>query len=256
MSSVIQNILDGALGDGARASKFECFINFNYPQMYQKQNDLYALVKSSQFPGKTHDTIDLKFKGRTIPIKGQVKYDNTWSCTFYLTEDHSLKRAFEDWIESLDEQHNVKNVNNVVYNGQLRNNPMTGSGYTQTIKIAQLSFDGSNGTTIYELHHCFPKSVSAVEVDYGSIGTILEFTVEFSYAYYDSYRGETELPTLAEQLKGAALNTVNDLTDSIKAAVASGFNNLLGSNNEAKSTSTPSSSFFKSKNSMTTKRDW
>ena len=61
MSSAIQNLLDNVVQDGARSTKFECHINFKSPILYS--DDIYALVKTSQYPGKTHDVIDFKFKG-------------------------------------------------------------------------------------------------------------------------------------------------------------------------------------------------
>lgn len=182
MSSVVQNILNNVIGDGARSTKFDCMINFNGTGLFAAENDIYAHVKTSQFPGKTHDVIDLKFKGRTIPVKGQTKYDNTWSCTFYMTEDHALKVAFENWIESLDQVHNIKYVDGKVKGAQGVNN----SGYAGTLHIAQMDFHGSEQCVVYTLNHCFPKSVTAVDVDYSDVGVITEFTVEFSYAYYDT----------------------------------------------------------------------
>ena len=206
MSSVVQNLLDNAIGDGARNSKFECMINFNGTGLYTKENDMFALVKTSQFPGKTHEVMDFKFKGRSIPLKGQTKYEGTWACTFYLTQDHELKKAFEDWIESLDQQHNLKKVSAPVRAAQAANNS---GGYTGTMKIAQMDFHGSQQTAVYELAHCFPKSVTGVDVDYATVGSILEFTVEFSYAYYK---------TLTQKVAGSFVD------DAVNAARAKGEN--------------------------------
>lgn len=228
MASFVQNMLDGIIGDGARSSKFECFINFADSRLISSERNIYALVKTSQFPGKSHDVIDLKFKGRTIPVKGQVKYDNTWTCTFYTTKDHELKKALEDWIESLDQQHNVMPVSEEVYAAQQKNNVIVGDGYTSTLRIAQMDFNGSDETIIYELYHCFPKSVSAIDVDYSSVGTISEFTVEFSYAYYTSKKAETSLLSIAEDLKTSSYMAISNLTASAKQRVSSAFNNLTG----------------------------
>lgn len=197
MSSTIQNLLDNALQDGARGSKFECFISFASPKLYTE--DTKVLVKTSQFPGKTHDVIDFKFKGRSVPIKGQVKYDNTWSCTFYLEQDHKLKKAFEDWIESIDQQHNIKEVSDSVFGAQGYNDQ---SGYTTILKIYQMDFHGEEQTAQYELFNAFPKSVSSVDVDYSSVGQILEYTVEFAYSYYNLLNIKSEDGTFTDELSG------------------------------------------------------
>lgn len=218
MSSVVQNILENVIGDGARATKFDCMINFNGTGLFAAENDIYALVKTSQFPGKSHDVIDLKFKGRTIPIKGQTKYDNTWTCTFYMTQDHALKVAFENWIESLDQVHNIKRVDSDVYMAQQSNN---NNGYDGMMHIAQMNFHGDQQCVLYTLNHCFPKSVSAVDVDYSDVGKITEFTVEFSYAYYDTYVTISQNGNFIDDLIKKAKSGLNDVAGLIKGAMAS-----------------------------------
>lgn len=220
MSSVVQNMLDNVLGDGARASKFDVMINFNTTGLYGNEQEISTLVKSTQFPGKSVDVIDLHFKGRTIPVKGQVKYDNTWSCTFYLTQDHKLKKAFEDWIESLDQQHNIKAVSGFIKAAQQINNSV---GYTTTLHLAQCDFHGSQETVVYDLKHCFPKSVSAVEVDYSTVGTVLEFTVEFSYAYFDTrivkVAGGSFIDDITAALRGLANQVIGKIKDGISSVL-------------------------------------
>lgn len=180
MANAIQKLLQNTLGDGARSSKFECYINFADSDLIEINTNV--LVKTAQFPGKSHSVIDLKFKGRTIPVKGQVKYDNTWTCSFYLTEDHGVKKAFEDWIESIDQQHNMSNrLSTEIQNAQT-------DRYMTDMSISQLDFDGSEEKIEYRLYNVFPKSVSFVDVDYSAVGTMLEITVEFSYSHFDTFK--------------------------------------------------------------------
>lgn len=230
MSSVIQNLLDKTIGDGARASKFECFVVFSNPSIGPSAEDVVALTKTSQFPGKSHDVIDLKYKGRTIPIKGQTKYDNTWTCTFYMTQDHKLKHDFEVWVEALDQQHNMSGSLGF---GVKATQAAHGSiGYTTEMKIAQLDFHGSQETVIYTLHNVFPKSVSAIDVDYSQVGTILEVTVEFSYSHFDSEIDKTALGTFADEIKskaqGAISTAIGSLKGKIAAAIGAGTSGAVG----------------------------
>lgn len=191
MADVIQGMLQSALGDGARSTKFEAYINFSTAAIGPQNTDIYMHVKTTAFPGKTHEPIDLRYKGRSIPIRGQVKYENTWSCTFYLTEGHELKLAFENWVESLDQTQNMSaNLNSQVRAGQA-----AGTGFASDFMIAQMDFSGEGQTSVYNLHNIFPKSVSSVQVDYSSIGTVLEFTVEFAYSHYTAVQvGGVKLP--------------------------------------------------------------
>jgi len=207
MSSVIQNILDNVVGDGARPSKFDCFINFQAP-LFDAVQDIPFLVKTSQFPGKSQEVIDFKFKGRTIPIKGQVKYDNTWTCTFYLTQDHLLKTAFENWIEAIDQVHNMNQTlsNNIKDAQRIHAN----NGYVVDMKMHQTDFHGEQSTAVYNLYNVFPKSVSTVDVDHSNVGEILEISVEFSYSHYDVYNEKVESGTYVDELKSKTQSTIQN----------------------------------------------
>jgi hypothetical protein len=242
MSSVIQNLLDNTLGDGARSSKFECSIIVTPPSLFRDGKEITILTKTSQFPGKSHDVIDFKFKGRTIPIKGQTKYDNTWSCTFYLTENHMLKKTFEDWIESLDQQHNFSEPSFSVDEAQTYNDT---DGYVTNMTIDQLDFDGKDTTAVYTLYNVMPKSVSGIDVDYSAVGQILEFTVEFSYSHYDVKIEKTKDGTYVDELKSKANGVISDIVGSTRSQVTGALTNTRDSIlNSIRSESNPVSEQF------------
>lgn len=223
MSSVIQNLLRQALGDAARSTKFECVINFNEGiASNEDSRDAKYHVKTSQFPGKSNEVIDFKFKGRTIPIKGQVKYDNTWTCVFYLAEDHSLKTKFENWIESLEHVHNFINEGQRLHSSV--NKAKGRKEYVTEMKIEQKDFHGENTTAIYTLYNVFPKSVSSVDADYTAVGSIQEFTVEFSYSHFSvetlTSEGETSLESIVNEKKSEITEVVTEIKSNIGRAGA------------------------------------
>lgn len=216
MASIIQNIMDRTLGDGARSSKFECAIELGLPSADGMQ-EVSTVVKTAQFPGKSHEVIDFKFKGRNIPIRGQVKYDNTWTCTFYLDDSHKTKKYFDDWIEALDQTHNMmSNLSKEVTDRQKNFEDQT---YTTEMKINQLDFDGENPTNSYTLYNVFPKTVSAIEVDYSSVGTVLELSVEFSFSHYDVHIFDkpesSDVAKLANKIKEDANAAVSKFVNKI-----------------------------------------
>jgi hypothetical protein len=203
MASLIQNLVQHALGDGARAAKFECEIHFPDIAFFPDNEALSTLVKTATFPGMTHETVDIKYKGRSIPVKGQVKYTQTWDCTFYLTEDHALKNAFEVWLYALDQRH--------YYNEEIP--PIEMEKYTSDVVISQLNFDMDSQTSIYFIYNVFPTVISHVETNYESVGQQQEFTVTFSYSHYMIEIPEKEKDTLAGQL-------MTGITDKISEGVA------------------------------------
>jgi len=219
MSSAIQNILERTLGDGARPTKFDVIFEFTNIKTGFDKDSMLAMAKAASFPSKAHTSIDFKYKGRSIPLKGQVKYTQIWECTFYLTEDHKLKNAFEIWIEALDQKHNYYNVADTanVSNTQIIHSK---NNYVREIKIHQKNFDDSSITAEYTLHNAFPTEVSAIQTSYESIGQVQEFTVIFAYSHFTM-----------KVNKGKAGNFIDEFIDRISKtgqSMISGSLNTLG----------------------------
>ena len=222
MANVIQTMIHDTLGDGARSTKFDCLIGLD---SYKKGSKMIStFVKTASFPGKSHEVIDLKFKGRNIPVRGQTKYENTWSCTFYLDEMHSLKKAFEDEIEMLD-IHSFGNISSRVKFNQSANS----TNYTKILTIVQLDFDGTQKTAVYNLYNVFPKSVSQVDTDYSEVGKIQEFTVEFSYSHFDSLNSKQINGSFVDSVKEEFLDALGGVIQKGKYAAIGALKNVIGS---------------------------
>ena len=222
MANVIQTMLNNAIGDGARSTKFDCVIGLDTFLPGSKM--LSSIVKTSSFPGVSNEIIDLKFKGRNIPLRGQTKYENTWTCTFYLDEAHTLKKAFQDEIESLD-AHLFDDVTRVVGSALRRNS----RNYTRTMTIVQLDFDGTQQTAVYNLYNVFPKTVQQVDVDYSEVGKVQEFTVEFSYSHFDSLNVKSSNGSFVDSVKERFLSAVDGLIQKGKEAAIGALSDVIGS---------------------------
>jgi len=235
MSSGVQNLLDSVLNDGARPSKFEVYFSFKDPNTGISSTDIVFLGKTTSFPSKSHSPVDFKYKGRKIPIKGQVKYNQVWDCTFYLTEDHKLKYVFDNWMESLDNIHygsiNSKGLRDAIVANH--------AGYTTDITIIQKDFDGVNNMAQYVIHNAFPTSISASPVSYESTSAVLDFTVSFSYSHYTmSVMAAAQgnfIDEMVGKLESMAQNAVNGVMNQSK----NGVNNMLGSAMQSVSSSVP-----------------
>lgn len=218
MSSVA-NLINSAIGEGARSTKYDVAFQFTNPGMFPSAQNVAVMVKTTTFPAKQHQTIDFKYAGRSIPIRGQVKYTNTWECTFYLPQDHSIKKAFENWIDALDETvYFEDNPNtNVSRTRSLHNR----NGYTKDIAIYQLDITGKDQVARYTLHNVFPIEVQPVAVNSDGPGDIEELSVTFSYSHY-------ELETMKSSSGAFVDNLVNKISGEL-AVVGSNLLNKLGS---------------------------
>ena len=57
--------------------------------------------------------------------------------------------------------------------------------YEADLIVEQLDKDGSTVKT-YQFRGCFPTNVSAIDVNYETVDTVEEFTVEFQVQYWES----------------------------------------------------------------------
>jgi len=235
MSSIVQNMMQRSLGDGARATKFEMFFQFSNPDSGPNNEDFIAQVKATSTPSKSHQIIDFKYKGRSIPIKGQTKFGQTWECTFYLTEDHKLKQAFETWIEALDQKHNYMDVTTVADVSETQRIHSAGS-YTTDIKLYQLNFDGDDTTAMYNMYNVYPIEISPVQYSYDAVGQVQEFTVTFAYSYYtlSALRGregnfiDTLVGKFQDASKAIVDGALTNLAEGINGFVSDAIGDSLG----------------------------
>lgn len=222
MSSHIQNMLHTVLGDGARSTKFDVGMQFTSGDAPNNDN-VAVSVKTTSFPGKTHTPIDFKYRGRSIPVRGSTKYSQTWECTFYLDESHSLKRAFELWIEALDETVNYGMEDETNGLSSLQNRHYSDT-FHKDINLYQLSFDETEQTSKYTLHNAYPIGISTTNVSYEGDGKVSEFTVTFAYTHY-----------LHEILRGndgnfvdSMLTTATEISTSLSTSISSFVSDSVG----------------------------
>lgn len=184
MASQIQNLLEKTLGDGARSTNFEVFFNMGSDSIL---NDKNILIKSTALPTRSHQIIDFKYRGKSIPLRGQTKYSQTWECTFYITERHDVRIALEKIMDSLDNMNDYKDNKNKILNT-----------YNNNVYIIQKDHS-DNETTMYTLHNVFPIEVGAISYDSSQVGVIAEMSVTFAYSYY-------EVTDVAAEKKGNAID--------------------------------------------------
>ena len=221
MSTNVQNLIQSALGDGARSTKFDVMFQFTNPNLFPNQRNVAVLVKSSNFPSKSCSTINIPYKGRPIPIRGQEKFTQSWECTFYLDENHKIKNAFEAWIDALDETvHYAETENSLVTS--TRSKHVSTNNYTTEICLFQQNFNDTDQTAKYILHNVFPTEVGSVQLSSEGPGNLLEFTVTFSFSYFD-----------LEIMKGSQGNFISSAMENLKNSIAQAGQEIIGSiNNE------------------------
>lgn len=193
---------------GARPSLFYCKLNFpNQAAVGQTQSletiiestikmkDISFFVKSGQIPESTIANVPINFLGREFKVPSIDRTFADWTVTVINDEDYRIRHAFETWIEFMApgkaifeskagfgenspvfadlEVHQLKKGGNVSVTGE-------GEGVTAG------QFLGS-----YYFKDAFPTNVSAIDLSWDTKDTIEEFSVTFSYQYWEKKPSET-----------------------------------------------------------------
>lgn len=174
--------LKNALGAGARPNKYR--VNFTVPSAVPTTSNLQnvdVLCKASSFPSMSIGQIEVFNQGRKLVLPGDTTYTNTWTLTFYQTEDHGIRRDMISWMKSADHfQNNEHSGNPAAVMGEL--------------SVEQLDSSGE-ATTKYTFHHVFVQEVGEVTIGDDQIDTAMEFDVTFSFTDWVVGGGETNEPT-------------------------------------------------------------
>jgi len=173
--------LKQALGAGGRVNKYR--ISFSIPSVVPVTSELQnadVLCKSTQFPGVTISPIEVHNQGRKLVLPGDTIYENTWTVTFYNTEDHGLRRDLLSWMRSADDFQ--KNMHSGV----------PGDIMTD-LAVTQLDSTGAD-TVTYTFHNTWVSGMDAVEVSDDPDGGIQEFSCTFSFSDWVIGDGDTTDP--------------------------------------------------------------
>lgn len=133
-------------------------------------NKLQFLCKSATIPPSTLGTVVVPYRGKELKVSGDRTFE-TWPITCINDTDFDLRKAFEQWSNSLSTHKSNIAVNQL--------------NYMQDWKVEQLDRSGSVLQT-YNLRGCWPARVSEIMLAYDSTNTIEEFQIALEYQYWEN----------------------------------------------------------------------
>ena len=175
------------INQGIKPNMFSVDISFpGGGQFANNDRDLTnILCKSAALPGSNLGVIEVPFRGRTVKIAGDRTFD-TWTATFFADANMEVRGLFEDWANSIN-SHEGNTATRFLPN-------QSSEGYMADLYVSQLEKDSEVGGSVirtYQLHHCFPTNVSAIDLAYDSNDQISEFTVEWQYSFFTAGQGQS-----------------------------------------------------------------
>ena len=163
-------------GGGARPNLFE--VELAFPEEISIDNDVKDksrfLVKAAALPASNITPIDVNFRGRILKIAGDRTFD-TWTITVINDTDFAIRSAFEKWMNQINKLSDATGAQNP-------------ADYQEDAFVHQLDRDGSTLRT-YKFYDLFPTNISQVDLNYETIDTLEEFTVEMQVLYWESIKG-------------------------------------------------------------------
>ena len=162
-------------GDGARQNLFDVsmpFPAFSLPNTANRK--LTFMCKRASLPASTVGSVTVPYFGRELKFAGNRTFAD-WSVTVINDEDFTVRNAFERWMNG---------INSHAFN---RRNPaaLNPISYTVDAIVSQYAKDG-NIAKQYTFVGIFPTDVSTIDVDWGTNDSIEEFTVTFSYQWWEA----------------------------------------------------------------------
>jgi hypothetical protein len=138
------------------------------------QTKLTFMCKTAQLPGSTVNVVPMQYFGRELKFAGNRTFAD-WTITVINDEDFVIRNAFERWLSGIN-SHNL-NLRNPI--------AATPSSYTVDGQVTQF---GKAGNTLkqYKFVGLFPTDVTPIDVDWGSNDAIEEFSVTFSYQWWEA----------------------------------------------------------------------
>ena len=162
------------LGYGARPNKYlVTIVTPSESGISLDAEEIVAFCKGSSIPNRDMGIAEIWMQGRKIPVPGDAQFSNSWDLTFYNDQTHNLRAKFEKWIEMLDSYANHKRE-------------FTGTGYyADNFMISQLDAQNQKEPNAnWVFFHVFPTAISQVDFGADANDQISEFTVTFTYAYF------------------------------------------------------------------------
>ena len=157
-------------GGGARPNLFRATVNF--PTYAAGDVELTSFMcKGAQLPASVMTAIDVPFRGRQLRVAGDRTFE-PWTVTIINDTDFAVRDSMERWLNG---------INNHKANTGLTNP----TDYQADLLVDQLDRDGSVIKT-YNFRGAFPVNISTIELNYETVDTIEEFTVEFQIQYWES----------------------------------------------------------------------
>ena len=158
--------------DGARPNLFEVNLLTEKLRGFSQEGmkEFRFFCKSAQLPGSTLGVVSVPYFGREVKFAGNRTFAD-WTVTIVNDENFLIRNFFERWMNAINSH--ASNTRALI----------TPESYTCDGVVVQYAKSGVPAEN-YQFVGMFPTDISAIDLDWGSNDAIEEFTVNFTYQFW------------------------------------------------------------------------
>jgi len=157
-----------------------------------KMNKIMLFCEQAQLPGVSFTSAQIRSFGEFKEVPYEKLYEPV-SLTFYVDSDLTVKRLFDKWI-------------NAIQDTSKRTYRYPDEYLTKSITIFVHDIE-NNKKYSCELHDCYPKAVSPIQLDYNA-KDVMRLQVQLSYKYFTTDQEFSSAEKDKNKLGGFNINDI------------------------------------------------
>ena len=132
------------------------------------------MCKASNLPGSTLTPIEVPYFGRNVKLAGESREFAPLTTTVVNDEGREIYVGMVAWMKDLNDP-----AGNVAKKKLFESR----KDYCADIKLEMFTKAGETDQ-IWKFINCWPSNMSAIDLNWDSVNTIQEFTIDWQYDYY------------------------------------------------------------------------
>ena len=161
-------------GGGARTNLMRCAIGGSDATQSFASGSFSYMCKASNIPGSTLTPIEVPYFGRNVKVAGESREFAPLTTTVVNDEDLGIYKNFVGWFEKFNAAQSNK-ATKALYSARAK--------YTTTVTLQMFKKDGDVDQE-WTFKGAWPSNMSAIDLNWDTVNTIQEFTVDWQYDYY------------------------------------------------------------------------
>lgn len=162
--------LKAKLGNYHNASKFEVIFGKipSLPNLAISDVNNKILINEASLPSVSITPIEAFIQGRKTKLAGDIVYPDSYTISFYNTEDMSLRKSLLDWVDAIDNYRENTHI-------------LDATPYSTDIIVNVLSKKDGTVTHSIKLNNAFIQDVAEIQLSaQNSTNTVTTATFAFT----------------------------------------------------------------------------